>query len=91
MGFTILLFIVAVISGAIASLAGFGIGSLLTPTLAFKIEISVAVAGVSIAHLIGTAIRFSLLRRFINRRVFISFGLTSAAGGLVGALLHDTL
>ena len=50
--FQIILAIVAVVAGAVASLAGFGIGSLLTPLL-------------------------------------ISFGLTSAAGGLVGALLHN--
>jgi uncharacterized membrane protein YfcA len=36
MGFLIILAIVAVISGAIATIAGFGIGSLLTPTLAFN-------------------------------------------------------
>lgn len=90
MVFPIILAIVAIISGAIASLAGFGIGSLLTPTLAYKTGISVAVAGVSIAHLAGTAVRFFLLRRFINRQVLISFGLTSAAGGLAGALLHNT-
>jgi uncharacterized protein len=90
MGFSIILAIVAIISGAIASLAGFGIGSLLTPALAFQTGISIAVAGVSIAHFFGTGIRFFLLRKFLNRHVLISFGLTSAAGGLVGALLHNT-
>jgi uncharacterized protein len=89
MVFQIILVIVAIIAGSIASLAGFGIGSLLTPLLAFKTGISIAVAGVSIAHLFGTALRFFLIRKFINRRIFISFGLTSAAGGLVGALLHN--
>jgi uncharacterized protein len=88
--FQIILVIVAVFAGAIASLAGFGIGSLLTPLLAVKTGIGIAVAGVSIAHLFGTAIRFFLIRRFINKRILISFGLTSAAGGLVGALFHNT-
>jgi uncharacterized membrane protein YfcA len=90
MAFSIILLIVAILSGAIASLAGFGIGSLLTPLLALKTGLSVAVAGVSIAHLFGTALRFYLLRRFLNIQVLISFGLTSAAGGLIGALLHNT-
>jgi uncharacterized protein len=88
--FQIILAIVAVVAGAIASLAGFGIGSLLTPLLAVKTGIGIAVAGVSIAHFFGTALRFFLIRRFINKRILISFGLTSAAGGLVGALLHNT-
>jgi len=88
--FPIILALAAIIAGAIASLAGFGIGSLLTPLLALKTGLSVAVAGVSIAHLCGTALRFFLLRKFLNRQVLISFGLTSAAGGLIGALLHNT-
>ncbi len=89
--FEIILAIVAVVAGGIASLAGFGIGSLLTPLLTVKTGISVAVAGVSIAHFFGTALRFILVRKSVNRQVFISFGLTSAAGGLAGALLHNIL
>lgn len=89
MVFQIILAVVAIAAGAVASLAGFGIGSLLTPLLALKTGISVAVAGVSIAHFFGTSLRFFLLRKFINRRILISFGLTSAAGGLIGALLHN--
>lgn len=88
--FQIILSIVAVVAGAVASLAGFGIGSLLTPLLALKTGIGIAVAGVAIAHFTGTALRFLLLRKSLNRRIFLSFGLTSAAGGLVGALLHNT-
>ena len=47
-----------------------------------------AVAAVAIPHAAGTALRFWLLRKAIDRRVLWSFGLTSAAGGLLGALLH---
>jgi uncharacterized membrane protein YfcA len=89
MAFEIVLAVVAVLAGATASLAGFGIGSLLTPLLALKTGMGVAVAGVSIAHSVGTALRFLLLKRSLNKRVLLSFGLTSAAGGLVGALLHN--
>jgi uncharacterized protein len=87
--FQIILAIVAVVAGAVASLAGFGIGSLLTPLLALKTGLGVAVASISIAHFFGTVLRFFLLRRFLNRQILISFGLTSAAGGLAGALLHN--
>jgi uncharacterized membrane protein YfcA len=91
MGFAPILTILAIIAGAIASLAGFGIGSLLTPLLALETGTSVAVAGVSIAHLFGTALRFRLLRRFVNNQVLLRFGLPSAVGGLLGALLHNVL
>ncbi len=91
MVFQILLAAVAGISGSIATIAGFGIGSLLTPLLALKVGTGIAVAGISIAHFFGTSLRFIFLRKKVNKRVLLSFGLTSAAGGLVGALLHNTL
>jgi len=78
----------AVVAGGIASVAGFGIGSVLTPLLAARLGTKVAVAAVSIPHVAGTALRFWLLRGHVDRRVFVWFGITSAAGGLTGALLH---
>lgn len=78
----------AVIAGAIASIAGFGIGSVLTPTLSLWIDARLAVAAISIPHLIGTALRFWLLKGRIDRRVLLSFGIPSAAGGIAGALLN---
>ncbi len=88
--FQIILAAVAVIAGAVASIAGFGIGSLLTPLLALETGMSIAVVGVSIAHFLGTALRFFLLRKSLNKQVLLTFGLTSAAGGLLGAFLHNS-
>lgn len=84
----LLLLFAGLVAGAIAAIAGFGIGSILTPLLATWIGTKLAVALVSVPHLIGTAIRFVVIRRHVDRRVLWSFGLTSAAGGLTGALLH---
>lgn len=78
----------AVLAGTIASVAGFGIGSILTPLLALRADAKLAVAAVSIPHVVGTAVRFFLLRGHVDRRIFLWFGVTSAAGGLAGALLH---
>lgn len=78
----------AILAGAIASVAGFGIGSMLTPLLAIRVGAKLAVAAVSIPHVIGTALRFWLLHGHVDRRIFLWFGITSAAGGLTGALLH---
>lgn len=86
-----LLIAAAVAAGALASVVGFGIGSLLTPVFALTMGTRAAVAAVSIPHLVGTALRFALMRGHLDRRAFISFGLTSAAGGLTGALLHARL
>jgi hypothetical protein len=84
-----LVLLVAVIAGGIAAVSGFGIGSLLTPVFGRMIDVKLAVAAVSIPHLVGTAQRCWRLRKSIDRSVLLSFGITSAIGGLVGALLHN--
>src|SRR5262245_4141750 len=80
--------LVSALAGALAAVTGFGIGSLLTPLLAVQVDTRVAVAAVSVPHVVGTSLRFWLLSGGVDRKVFWSFGLTSAAGGLAGALLH---
>jgi uncharacterized protein len=82
-----LLFFAAVLGGAIAALAGFGIGSILTPLLALSVGTKQAVVAVSIPHLVATAIRFWNLRHKVDRNLLKNFGIASAAGGLLGALL----
>ena len=86
--FDLFVAIASILAGGIASVAGFGIGSVLTPLLSTQLGARLAVAAVSIPHVIGTALRFWLLRGHVDRRIFIWFGITSAAGGLLGALLH---
>lgn len=78
----------AVVAGAIAAVSGFGIGSILTPLLANFVGMKLAVAVVSVPHFIGTALRLALVREHIDRGVLVTFGITSAIGGLAGALLH---
>jgi uncharacterized protein len=87
--FALIIAVGSILAGAIASVVGFGIGSVLTPLLAVRVGTQLAVAAVSIPHLCGTALRFWRLRTHVNRRVLVSFGITSAAGGLAGALLHS--
>jgi uncharacterized membrane protein YfcA len=87
--FEVMAAVSAFIAGAIASVTGFGIGSILTPLLSLQAGTRIAVAAVSIPHVVATFTRFWVLRRSIDRRVLIDFGLWSAAGGIVGALLHS--
>ena len=87
----LLLALTSVVAGAIAAVAGFGIGSLLTPVLAAETGTKLAVAVIAIPHFVGTAQRFWLLRRHMDRRVLLGFGVASAGGGLAGALLHTRI
>jgi uncharacterized membrane protein YfcA len=86
--FNLLTAIAGIVAGGVASVAGFGIGSLLTPVFVTQVPTQVAVAAVSIPHVVGTTARFWLLRGQIDRHLLVRFGLTSAAGGLTGALLQ---
>lgn len=87
--FYLLLLMFGIFSGGTAAIVGFGIGSFMTPVLAIKTEFAVAVAAVGIAHFFGSALRYWLLRKEVNRKVLFSFGILSAIGGLSGALLQS--
>jgi uncharacterized protein len=86
--FLALVAVVAMAAGAIASVSGFGIGSLLTPVFALQLGTRLAVGAVSVPHVIATAFRFWLLRKHVDRRLLWSFGVMSAVGGLLGAVLQ---
>jgi len=88
---TLVITVASIVAGAIASVAGFGIGSILTPTLSVWMDGRLAVAVVSIPHLIGTVIRFAMVKGHVDRRVMWRFGLASAAGGLTGAFFQKAV
>ena len=89
--FFIAVFVVAILSGATASVVGFGIGSLMTPLLAARFGTSTAVALVMLPHAVATAVRCWRLRAHVDRHVLVRFGLLSASGALAGALLYTRL
>ena len=77
---------VAVIAGIVASVTGFGIGSLLTPVLAGQVGTKAAVALVALPHVGGTALRFWMQRIHVDRHLLLNFGIASAACGLIGMI-----
>jgi uncharacterized membrane protein YfcA len=85
------IFVAGVLSGATASVVGFGIGSLMTPLLGLWFGTATAVAAVSLPHAVATALRCWRLRASIDRGVLLRFGLLSAVGGLGGALAYASL
>lgn len=87
MGFDALILGVGIAAGAVAAVAGFGIGSLLTPMLIPAVGGKLAVALVAIPHAVATALRLWRLRAAIDWRILRTFGAASAAGSLAGALL----
>lgn len=90
-GFLAAVFGVAVLSGATASIVGFGIGSMLTPLLALQLGTDIAVAAVALPHAAATALRCWRLRKEIDWSVLRRFGILSALGGLCGAFAYTRL
>jgi uncharacterized protein len=82
---------IAVAAGAVAAVAGFGIGSLLTPALIPLLGTQLAVVAVAVPHAAGTALRLWRLRGAIDWTLLRGFGIASAAGGLAGAVMHGWL
>ena len=89
--FFVAVLIAAILSGATATVVGFGIGSLMTPLLAIKFGTATAVALVTLPHAAATAVRCWRLRAHVDRHVLLRFGLLSAAGALAGALVYTRL
>jgi hypothetical protein len=89
--FVVVATVAAVLAGAIASISGFGIGSVLTPVLSTQFDVRLAIALVSLPHLAGTFVRFLLVRTHVDRGVLLGFGAASAIGGLVGASLQAVM
>ena len=72
---------VGLVAGAIASVSGFGIGSLLTPVLGVQVGTKLAVAAVSVPHVTATALRFWIMREHVDRRLLWSFRLDAECSG----------
>jgi uncharacterized protein len=89
MVFAALVAVVAVLAGAIASVAGFGIGSVLTPLFSTRFGVQLGVAMVAIPHFAATLLRWWRLRSDVDRTTFVRFGIPSVLGGLAGAVLHS--
>jgi hypothetical protein len=86
--FAAVVLLAGTLAGAVAAVSGFGIGSLLTPLLAWQVGTKVAVSAVAVPHVIGTAARFVKLRAHVDGPAFRRFGILSAVGGLLGALIN---
>jgi uncharacterized membrane protein YfcA len=87
--FLILVALVAAATGAIAAVSATGIGSILTPLVAWKYDMRTAVAVVAIPHAAAMVLRLVRLRREIDVRVLVGFGLMNAGGALGGALVQS--
>jgi uncharacterized membrane protein YfcA len=86
-----LILAVACMSAALSAVAGFGIGSLLTPVAALALGTKLAVAAVAIPHFLAISMRCWMLRSKIDKKIISTFGVMSAIGAMGGACLHNCI
>lgn len=72
--------------------SGFGLGTLLTPVfyLIFQ-DMVVAIAGTAIVHFLNNVFKFLLMRKSVNWKVFLPFGLAAIPAAFVGASLTSNI
>ena len=81
----ILIGIVAAFASLLTFFSGFGLGTILTPTLFlfFPVEVAIAISG--IVHLLNNLFKIVLVKDNINWATAIKFGVPSIIGAFIGA------
>lgn len=86
--------LIAVAFGAswLTFFSGFGLGTLLTPVfiLLFKDPV-IAIAGTAIVHFLNNVFKFLLMKRNVNWKIVIPFGLAAIPAAFLGAMLISNI
>lgn len=88
---TILFFVIAFVAAAVASVTGFGSATILTPFAGLVIDLKQAIVLVAFFHFFSNAFKLVSLRRFVDKRIALIYGLPSIALALLGAWLFGSV
>jgi uncharacterized membrane protein YfcA len=83
--------IVALLASALTFFSGFGLGTLLLPAFALFFPIDVAIALTAIVHFLNNAFKFVLVKKHIDWKIAIQFGIPALIFSLLGALLLEKI
>ena len=84
---TISIAIAAFLASLLTLFSGFGLGTLLMPVAAIFLPVAVAIALTALVHLLNTVFKLALMRRWVDWRVALWFGLPALMAALPGAWL----
>ncbi len=87
----ILIPIVALLASALTFFSGFGLGTLLLPAFALFFPVDVAIALTAIVHFLNNAFKFLLVKKHINWKIALQFGLPALLFSFIGAFLLDKI
>jgi uncharacterized membrane protein YfcA len=83
--------IVALLASALTFFSGFGLGTLLLPAFALFFPIDVAIALTAIVHFLNNVFKFVLVKKHIDWKIAVQFGIPALIFALLGALLLDKI
>lgn len=83
--------IIAFAAAMIATTTGFGSATILTPFVAMVIDIKAAIVLVAFFHFANNLTKFALMRKSINLRLVLVYGLPSVISALVGAWIFGSV
>lgn len=87
----ILIPIVALLASALTFFSGFGLGTLLLPAFALFFPVDVAIALTAIVHFLNNAFKLLLVKKHINWKIALQFGLPALLFSFLGAFLLDKI
>ena len=88
---TLIVCIVALLASGLTFFSGFGLGTLLLPAFALFVSLEHAIAMTAVVHLLNGLFKLALLRKHIDTRVLLRFGLPALLSALLGAWLLSAL
>lgn len=87
----ILIPIVALLASALTFFSGFGLGTLLLPAFALFFPVDVAIALTAIVHFLNNAFKLVLVKKHINWKIALQFGIPALLFSFLGAFLLDKI
>ena len=81
----IIIGIVAALASLLTFFSGFGLGTILTPTLILFFPVEVAIALTGIVHLLNNLFKMVLVGKNVNWSIGLKFGLPAIVGAFIGA------
>lgn len=83
--------VVALLASVLTFFSGFGLGTLLLPAFALFVPLEHAIAMTAVVHLLNGLFKLALLRKHIDTRVLLRFGLPAVLAAVLGAWLLSAL
>jgi uncharacterized protein len=77
----------AMFASALTLFSGFGLGTILLPVLAIFFPVEIAISLTAVVHLLNNIFKLGLMRKHVDLKTALKFGVPAAAAAFAGAYL----